>query len=75
MKGSDTLEIRSSRAFQRSSKEARVKLAHDDLISNVLFPFIQGTIDNIAHVLKRNKMYASFKPLNTIRNSLRSVKD
>jgi len=62
-------------AFQRSCKESRVNPAHDDHISKVQLSFIQGTADRTAHILKKNRVYASFKPLNTIRNYLRYVKD
>ena len=60
--------------FQKPCKESRVKPIHDDHISNVSLPFIQGTTYNISHVLKRNNIAATFKPLNTIRIDLRSVK-
>ena len=46
-----------------------------DPISKVHLPFIQGTMDKITRVLRRNNVSASFKPLCTIRNSLGSVKD
>jgi hypothetical protein len=43
--------------------------------SKVFLPYIQGTIDKFSRILKKKSIGATFKPLNTIRNSLRSVKD
>ena len=37
--------------------------------------FIQGTTDKISRVLRKHKVSSSFKPLNMIRSSLKSVKD
>ena len=42
---------------------------------SVNLPFIQGTTDKIAKILKKHKVSSYFKPLNTIRSSLKSVKD
>ena len=63
------------KAFQRASKERRIKNARDEQVSKVQLSFIHGTIDKIAHILKKNHVFATFKNLNTIRNSLRFVKD
>lgn len=63
------------RAFQRASKGHRIKETLDKHITNVQLPFIHGTTDTIAHSPKNNKVSSTFKPLNTIRSSLRSVKD
>jgi hypothetical protein len=38
-------------------------------------PYIQGVTYNIAKVLKRKEITTSFKPLITIRQRMRSVKD
>lgn len=62
------------KAFQRDSKESKVKPTRDDQIPNVQLPSIQGTTDNISHILKKNRFYVVFNPLNTMRNSLRYVK-
>ena len=43
-------------------------------MSKVQPPFIHGTTNMISHILKKKIVYGSFKPLNTIKNSLRSVK-
>ena len=62
------------KAFQKVHKGMSGKSTQVDPISKVYRPFIQGTTDKISHILKRNNISASFKPLCTIRNSLRSIK-
>ena len=42
---------------------------------NARLPFIQGTTDRIARILRKHRVSSSFKPLNTIHSSLNSVKD
>ena len=63
------------KAFQKAYKGLSGKIACMNPISKVNLPFIQGTTDRIAHVLRRNNVSTSFKPLCTIRNSLGFVKD
>ena len=41
----------------------------------VNIPYIQGTTDRIARILRKYDVPTTFRPLNTIRGSLRSVKD
>ena len=41
----------------------------------VHLPYVQGTTDKIAQILKRYEIPSTFRPLSTIRNSLRSMKD
>lgn len=57
------------------NKGPPIKKSHYEYSLNVLLPFIHGTTDKIARVLKRNNVFATFKPLNTIKISLRFVKD
>jgi len=57
------------------SNRDRVKATRDDPISKVHLPYIQGTTYRISHILKKINVASSFKPLNRIKNSLRSVKD
>ena len=38
-------------------------------------PYIQGVTDNISRILRKNNITTSFKPLETIRKRMRSVKD
>jgi len=61
--------------FKRASKALRVKNGMDDLVHIVKLPFIKGSTNKIAHILKKHKVLATFNPLNTIRSSLRSIKD
>lgn len=65
----------SLKAFQRAYKYSREKIACVDPISKVYLSFIQGNLDNIAHILRQNNVSSSFKPLRTIGNSLGSIKD
>lgn len=50
------------KAFQRASKESRIKNTHDEQISNFQLSFIQGATDKIALILKNHNVYAIFKP-------------
>jgi hypothetical protein len=63
------------RAFQNASKRPRSKTQTNNDVSKVFLPYIQGTTDKLARILKKKNIGATFKPINTIRNSLRSVKD
>jgi hypothetical protein len=63
------------KAFQNATKTPRNKEQTNNDVSKVYLPYIQGTTDKLARILKKKNIGATFKPLNTIRNSLRSVKD
>lgn len=63
------------KAFHKACKAPRVKPARDDPISKVHLMYIQGSTDRISHILKKINFSYSFKPLNTIKNSLRSIGD
>jgi hypothetical protein len=62
-------------AFHKASKRALIKKESRERRLGVHLPYIQGTTDKIARILKRYDIPSTFRPLNTIRNSLRSVKD
>jgi hypothetical protein len=63
------------KAFRNSTKTPRNKEQTNNYASKVFLPYIQGTIDKLARILKKKSIGAAFKPLNTFRNSLRSFKD
>ena len=63
------------KAFQNAEKGPKNKIDPKDWSSGVRLPFIQGTIDRIARILRNHRINYSFRPLNTIQSSLRSVKD
>ena len=63
------------KAFQKAERGPRVKKYPCDRLSGVHLPFIQGTKDKIARILKKHNVSSTFKPSRTIRSSLRSVKD
>ena len=42
------------------------KKLKDDVVGRVHLPFIQGTTDKIARILRKHKISSSFNPLNTI---------
>lgn len=65
----------SLKAFYKACKVPRVKPACADPISMVYLLYMQGTANRIAHILRNINVSSSFKPLNTIENSLRFVKD
>ncbi len=63
------------KAFLKAHKEPSIHKDPKDRVIGVHLPYIQGTIDKIARILKKHNVPATFRPLNTIRGSLRSVKD
>lgn len=63
------------KAFVNAGKGPSVKTDMIDLCSNVHLPFIQGMTDKIARTLKKNNVPSTFRPLNTIRSSLKFVKN
>jgi hypothetical protein len=60
--------------FQNATKTPRNKEQTNNDVSKVYLPYIQGTTNKLARILKKKNIGATFKPLNTIRNSLRLVK-
>lgn len=60
--------------FQNASRGPRRK-EHIEEVFKVFLPYIQGTTYKIAKVLKKKNIGATFKPLSTISNSLKSIKD
>ena len=63
------------KAFMNASKGPRLNKISGDAVGKVHLPFIQGTTDRIARILRKHNISSSFKPLNSIRGSLKSVKD
>lgn len=47
----------------------------DDYARKVCLPYIIGTTDKISHILKKNNIKTTFKPMNTINRCLKLVKD
>lgn len=62
-------------AFLRAEKGPNARKDTKDQFSGVHIPFIQGTTNKIVRILRKHKVASTFRPLNTIRSSLRSVKD
>jgi hypothetical protein len=62
------------KSFQNATKRPRNKEQTNNDVSKVFLPYIQGTTNKLARILKKKSIGATFKPLNTIRNSLRPVK-
>jgi len=63
------------KAFLKAAKNSSTRRGPKERIPGVHLPFVQGTTDRIARILKKHNVPTSFRPLNTIRKSLRSVKD
>ena len=63
------------KAFLKASRNALVKKEPRERRLGVHLPYVQGTTYKIARILKRFDIPSTFRPLSTIRNSLRSVKD
>jgi hypothetical protein len=64
----------SKKAMDRKDNRTRVQ---NDQTSNIkaFLPYIRGVTDKIAKVLKKKEITTSFKPLVTIRQRMKSVKD
>ena len=58
------------KAFLKASKNAVVKNEPKDRIPRVHLPYVQGTTDKIARILKKHNVPSAFRPINTIRKSL-----
>lgn len=64
------------KAIKNANKETCHKnIDKNDFVGKVNLPYILGTIDKIAHILKKNNILTTFKPLNTIWSCLKFVKD
>eukprot|EP00253_Pinus_taeda_P003009 PITA_03009 len=62
------------KAFLKAHKEPSIQKDPKDRVMGVHLPYIQGTTDKISKILKKHNVLATFRPLNTIRGSLRYVK-
>jgi hypothetical protein len=59
-----------------NKKERMTKVQNDQTSNQKAFlPYIRGVTDKIAKILKRKEIITSFKPLITIRQRMKSVKD
>ena len=63
------------KAFHTASKKAFIKKEPKERHPGVHLPYIEGTTDRIAQILRKFDIPSTFRPLKTIRNSLWSVKD
>lgn len=61
--------------FLKVEKGPMIKKELRDRFSGVDLLFIQGTTDKIARFLRKHKVPSTFRPKNTIKSSLKSVKD
>jgi len=61
-------------AFLKASEGPRME-KEVEVSSNLQILFIKGTTDKIARILRKRKIASTFRPLKTIRSSLRSLKD
>ncbi len=68
-------KIQGLRAFLNVSKRPKPRKEPSDLVGSVQLPFIQGTTNKIARILRKHNISLTFRPFNTIGRSLRSVKD
>ena len=56
-------------------KEKSIHHKHEVPTPKLTLPYIKGTIDKIAKILKKRNIHVAFSPLNTIRGFVDSVKD
>jgi len=63
------------KSFFKASKSHKVKKDPNDHSYGFRLPFIQGTTDRIVRILRKHNVPSTFRPLNTIRSSLKSAKD
>jgi hypothetical protein len=62
-----------NRALERTGGEPRSRNNHPG--KTTYLPYIKGVTDKISKVLRKKEIMTSFKPLETIRQKMRSVKD
>lgn len=60
------------KAFQKATNGLKAKTNLINLVATLHLPFIQGTTNNFAHILRKNNIFMTFKPLSIICSSLRS---
>ena len=58
------------KAFLKASKNVSINKEEKERRLGVHLPYVQGTTDKIARILKRYDIPSTFRPLNTIRKSL-----
>lgn len=61
--------------FLKERKGLKIRKELGESVSSVQLPFILGTANKIAQILRKHDVSSTFRPLNTIHNSLGSVKD
>jgi len=59
----------------KNAENPKNKQPMDDCVGKVHLPYILGTTNKIAYILKKNNIKTTFKPMNTISRCLKSVKD
>ena len=64
-----------NKAIQRARSGNKRMITESSSTTKAYLPYIQGVTDNIAKVLAKKDIRASFKPLLTIRQRTKSVKD
>ena len=63
------------KAIQRAKSENKRHPQDVTLKSKAYLPYIQGVTDKLAKVLAKNNIGTSFKPLSTIKHTMKSIKD
>jgi len=71
----DIVGTKGLKYFLKASKCPKVKKDLKDRISGMHHPFIDETTNKTTRILMKHNIPSTFRPLNTIRSSLRSVKD
>lgn len=63
------------KAIEKAKRGPHPRNTQPSINKKAYLPYVQGVDDKIAKVLKRREITTSFKPMVTIRQKMRSVKD
>ena len=63
------------RKTMKRSQEVRQERNQNEIIKSIKLPYIQGTTNKIANILRKKRIRVSFSPLNTLHGILDHSKD
>ena len=63
------------RKTMKRSQEVRQAKNKNEIIKSIKLPYIQGTTDKIANILRKKRIRVAFSPFNTLHGLLDHAKD
>jgi hypothetical protein len=63
------------KAIEKSQTKGQIEGRNDDILKSIKLPYIQGTTDKIANILRKKQIRVTFSPPNTLRRMLDCAKD